>query len=239
MTNLFGGCGVGAFGCLGLTVMFGLLSSLSGGTFRIDLGGVLLVMGVGGVLGLIVAASYQSGRDSVLSKKGRGQSAQRGGQRSPKKGLSPPLRPSGAAATVSDALLQLVHERLDAYYPELRYLDGGALEATFVPRNPGDPQRLVLRAEHDSDVVSTHYHGPRGEVVMRSGAWRDEHAPNAHLRQLHDFVDSFLSGRLLYVHDERDGHRFLTPEEAASVRKVTPTVLVRAWGAQSDTPSDV
>lgn len=58
------GCGAftkGGCGCLVAVFACGLLVALIGGRFHIDLGGILVVFGIGGVVGLIVTAVYKKG----------------------------------------------------------------------------------------------------------------------------------------------------------------------------------
>jgi hypothetical protein len=53
-----GGCG-----CLVLFLAVGLLAVLFGGSMRIDAGGAILLFVIGGVVGLIVLAIYNKGRN--------------------------------------------------------------------------------------------------------------------------------------------------------------------------------
>ena len=55
-----GGCG-----CLIGFVVLGLSCALVGGRFRIDLGGAVMLFVIGGVIGLIVLAIYNKGRDDA------------------------------------------------------------------------------------------------------------------------------------------------------------------------------
>ena len=55
-----GGCG-----CLIAFVVLGLSCALIGGNVHIDLGGVILLFVIGGILGLIVLAIYNKGRNDA------------------------------------------------------------------------------------------------------------------------------------------------------------------------------
>jgi hypothetical protein len=57
---LKGGCG-----CLVAFVVLGLSCALIGGNVRIDLGGAIMLFVVGGIIGLIVLAVYNKGRDDA------------------------------------------------------------------------------------------------------------------------------------------------------------------------------
>jgi hypothetical protein len=52
----------GGIGCIVLFFVLGFLAVVFGGRVHLDLGGLLLLFLVGGVLGLIVWAIYQKGR---------------------------------------------------------------------------------------------------------------------------------------------------------------------------------
>lgn len=54
----------GGLGCLGAFLLFGLIAVALGGTMTIDAGGALLLIVVGGVVGLIVRAIYNRGREA-------------------------------------------------------------------------------------------------------------------------------------------------------------------------------
>ena len=55
---LKGGCG-----CLVAFVVLGLSCALIGGNVHIDLGGAVMLFVIGGIIGLIVLAVYNKGRD--------------------------------------------------------------------------------------------------------------------------------------------------------------------------------
>lgn len=52
----------GALGCVGVFVLLGIGVLLAGGSVRLDLGGLILLLLIGGVLGLIVRLIYNAGR---------------------------------------------------------------------------------------------------------------------------------------------------------------------------------
>jgi hypothetical protein len=52
-----GGCG-----CLVAFAVLGVIGVVIGGNVHIDLGGVCLLFGIGGVIGLVVLAVYNKGR---------------------------------------------------------------------------------------------------------------------------------------------------------------------------------
>lgn len=54
--------GKGGLGCLLVFAVFALLMVLIGGSAHIDLGGVVMLFVIGGVIGLIVNWVYQRGR---------------------------------------------------------------------------------------------------------------------------------------------------------------------------------
>ena len=55
---LKGGCG-----CLVAFIVLGLSCALIGGRFHMDLGGAIFLFVIGGIIGLIVLAIYNKGRD--------------------------------------------------------------------------------------------------------------------------------------------------------------------------------
>jgi hypothetical protein len=57
-----GGCG-----CLIAFVVLGLSCALIGGNVHIDLGGIILLFVVGGIIGLVVLAIYHKGKDDADS----------------------------------------------------------------------------------------------------------------------------------------------------------------------------
>jgi hypothetical protein len=58
----------GGIGCLLLFAVFALLSLVFGGSVHADIGGILMLFVIGGVLGLIVRAIYNRGRKDSEDK---------------------------------------------------------------------------------------------------------------------------------------------------------------------------
>jgi hypothetical protein len=60
-----GGCG-----CLSLFLVFAFLAILAGGHAHIDIGGIITLFVIGGVIGLIFVSVYDKGRKDALSGDG-------------------------------------------------------------------------------------------------------------------------------------------------------------------------
>ncbi len=52
----------GGVGCFAVFIVLGVLAVLLGGNMHLDLGGVVLLLVIGGIIGLIVNWIYQKGR---------------------------------------------------------------------------------------------------------------------------------------------------------------------------------
>jgi hypothetical protein len=226
-----GGCG-----CLAAALLGGVVIATIGGSFRMDLGGAVIVGLFGGGLGFALHSAHERGR--------------RAGQLGIASGATPANPPpmprtarprpftsrwkEDAAISVADALAEIVERHWRGESPDLRYSETGSLEVTFLPREGTTPLRLLLVADVEADEVVVHFDGPRGEVVMHGGAWRGDAAPNAHLRRTHDFVQNILDERIVYVFDATDGHRFVERDEVAQRLASAPNALVRSWTGSLD-----
>ena len=56
----------GGFGCIALFFVVGILCVAIGGHMYVDLGGLLILLVIGGVIGLIINAVYNKGRREAL-----------------------------------------------------------------------------------------------------------------------------------------------------------------------------
>lgn len=55
----------GGLGCLVAFILLALIAVLLGGSAHIDIGGLILLLVIGGVIGLIVNAIYQKGKNDA------------------------------------------------------------------------------------------------------------------------------------------------------------------------------
>ena len=58
----------GGLGCLCSFVALGFLAAAVGGTFHLDAGGALVLVGIGGILGLLYLAILKRGRRQAQGK---------------------------------------------------------------------------------------------------------------------------------------------------------------------------
>ena len=58
----------GGLGCVAVFIVLGVVAVLFGGSVHIDLGGLLMLLVIGGVIGLVVKAIYDKGRREAVDE---------------------------------------------------------------------------------------------------------------------------------------------------------------------------